>query len=70
MKVRGLEQVIARNDLFAVARAIVGPTLFAPYARELGERFADLKAGALLETAAGSGIVTEVLVDNTNGRKH
>lgn len=41
----------------------LGPLLFAPYARELGERLADLKAGALLETAAGSGIVTEVLVE-------
>jgi ubiquinone/menaquinone biosynthesis C-methylase UbiE len=41
----------------------LGPLLFAPYARELGERLADLRSGALLETAAGSGIVTEVLVD-------
>jgi ubiquinone/menaquinone biosynthesis C-methylase UbiE len=41
----------------------LGPLLFAPYARELGERLADLRAGALLETAAGSGIVTEVLVE-------
>jgi ubiquinone/menaquinone biosynthesis C-methylase UbiE len=39
----------------------LGPLLFAPYAREIGERLADLRAGALLETAAGSGIVTEVL---------
>ena len=41
----------------------LGPLLFAPYARELGERLADLKAGALLETAAGTGIVTEVLIE-------
>jgi ubiquinone/menaquinone biosynthesis C-methylase UbiE len=41
----------------------LGPLLFAPYARELGERLADLEAGALLETAAGSGIVTEVLAE-------
>jgi ubiquinone/menaquinone biosynthesis C-methylase UbiE len=41
----------------------LGPLLFAPYARELGERLADLRSGALLETAAGSGIVTEVLVE-------
>ncbi len=36
----------------------LGPLLFAPYAREVGERLADLHAGALLETAAGTGIVT------------
>lgn len=41
----------------------LGPLLFAPYARELGERLTDLSAGALLETAAGTGIVTEVLAD-------
>jgi ubiquinone/menaquinone biosynthesis C-methylase UbiE len=41
----------------------LGPLLFAPYARALGERLADLKAGAVLETAAGTGIVTEVLVE-------
>jgi ubiquinone/menaquinone biosynthesis C-methylase UbiE len=39
----------------------LGPLLFAPYAREVGRRLAGLKTGALLETAAGSGIVTEVL---------
>jgi ubiquinone/menaquinone biosynthesis C-methylase UbiE len=39
----------------------LGPLLFAPYARALGERLVDLKTGALLETAAGTGIVTEVL---------
>jgi ubiquinone/menaquinone biosynthesis C-methylase UbiE len=41
----------------------LGPLLFAPYARELGERVADLKAGAVLETAAGTGILTGVLVE-------
>jgi ubiquinone/menaquinone biosynthesis C-methylase UbiE len=41
----------------------LGPLLFEPYARELGERLADLRTGSVLETAAGSGIVTEVLVE-------
>jgi ubiquinone/menaquinone biosynthesis C-methylase UbiE len=41
----------------------LGPLLFAPYAREVGERLADLHAGALLETAAGTGIVTVALVE-------
>lgn len=41
----------------------LGPLLFAPYARELASRLADLKSGSLLETAAGTGIVTEVLAE-------
>ena len=40
----------------------LGPLLFAPYARELAGRVADLISGSLLETAAGTGIVTEPLV--------
>jgi ubiquinone/menaquinone biosynthesis C-methylase UbiE len=39
----------------------MGPLLFEPYARETAARLADLKAGAVLETAAGTGIVTQVL---------
>jgi ubiquinone/menaquinone biosynthesis C-methylase UbiE len=39
----------------------MGPLLFEPYARETAARLADLKAGAVLETAAGTGIVTQAL---------
>ncbi len=39
----------------------LGPLLFGPYAHEVGKRLADLRTGAVLETAAGTGIVTEVL---------
>jgi ubiquinone/menaquinone biosynthesis C-methylase UbiE len=39
----------------------LGPLLFEPYARETAARLADLKAGALLETAAGTGLVTSAL---------
>lgn len=39
----------------------LGPLLFAPYAAAVAARLADLKSGALLETAAGTGIVTQAL---------
>jgi ubiquinone/menaquinone biosynthesis C-methylase UbiE len=39
----------------------LGPLLFEPYARDLAERVADLQAGRVLETAAGTGIVTTAL---------
>ena len=40
----------------------LGPMLFAPYAQDLAARLADLRAGTILETAAGTGIVTRALV--------
>lgn len=40
----------------------MGPMLFRPYAADLAHRLADLRGGRLLETAAGTGIVTEALV--------
>jgi ubiquinone/menaquinone biosynthesis C-methylase UbiE len=39
----------------------LGPLIFQPYATDLGERLADLKEGTLLETAAGTGVVTRTL---------
>ena len=39
----------------------LGPLLFEPYARDLVERVTDLDAGRVLETAAGTGVVTEML---------
>ncbi|MGD9508988.1 MAG: class I SAM-dependent methyltransferase [Geminicoccaceae bacterium] len=39
----------------------LGPMIFAPYAADLAARLADLTAGSLLETAAGTGIVTRAL---------
>jgi ubiquinone/menaquinone biosynthesis C-methylase UbiE len=39
----------------------LGPMLFAPYAAHGASMLADLKAGRLLEVAAGTGIVTEAL---------
>jgi len=40
----------------------LGPLLFEPYAEDLTGRLADLKSGALLETASGTGIVTQALL--------
>lgn len=40
----------------------LGPLLFRPYAGDIVRRLADLDGGSLLETAAGTGIVTEALV--------
>lgn len=39
----------------------LGPMIFAPYAEDLASRLADLRNGNLLETAAGTGIVTRAL---------
>jgi ubiquinone/menaquinone biosynthesis C-methylase UbiE len=39
----------------------LGALLFQPYADDLADRLSDLTAGALLETAAGTGIVTQTL---------
>ncbi len=39
----------------------LGPALFDPYAADLAHRVADLSAGAVLETAAGTGRVTRAL---------
>jgi ubiquinone/menaquinone biosynthesis C-methylase UbiE len=41
----------------------LGPLLFAPYARDLAVRLADLATGGVLETAAGTGIVTAALAE-------
>ncbi|MBR0671895.1 class I SAM-dependent methyltransferase [Neoroseomonas soli] len=39
----------------------MGPLFFEPFARDVARRLSDLRAGALLETAAGTGIVTAAL---------
>jgi ubiquinone/menaquinone biosynthesis C-methylase UbiE len=45
----------------ALYNRYLGPLIFEPYALDLAERLADLKAGQALETAAGTGIVTRAL---------
>jgi ubiquinone/menaquinone biosynthesis C-methylase UbiE len=39
----------------------LGPMLFAPYGEALAHRLSALRSGSVLETAAGSGIVTQAL---------
>jgi ubiquinone/menaquinone biosynthesis C-methylase UbiE len=41
----------------------LGPLLFGPYAREIGRRAAAFGARRILETAAGTGIVTAALIE-------
>jgi ubiquinone/menaquinone biosynthesis C-methylase UbiE len=40
----------------------LGPLIFAPYAEDLASRLADIRHGRILETAAGTGVVTRALV--------
>jgi ubiquinone/menaquinone biosynthesis C-methylase UbiE len=39
----------------------LGPLIFEPYAADLAERLSDLRDGQILETAAGTGVVTRAL---------
>ena len=45
----------------ALYERYLGPLLFEPYARDLAERLDDLQRGRVLETAAGTGVVTRAL---------
>jgi ubiquinone/menaquinone biosynthesis C-methylase UbiE len=47
--------------------AYIGPAMMVPYALELAARLAPLQTGRLLETAAGTGIVTSALVSALPG---
>ena len=40
----------------------LGPMIFSPYADDLAARLANLEHGCVLETAAGTGVVTRALV--------
>ena len=42
----------------------LGPMIFAPYADDLARRLSDLRAGSVLETACGTGIVTRRLAQS------
>ena len=46
---------------------LLGPLLFEPYARDLAARAGALQPRRILETAAGTGIVTEALLDAAPG---
>jgi Methyltransferase domain len=40
----------------------LGPLIFVPYADDLASRLADIQHGRILETAAGTGVLTRALV--------
>src|SRR5216683_2202306 len=46
----------------------LGPLIFEPYAADLAVRFGDLAEGRLLETAAGTGVVTRALARTVSER--
>jgi SAM-dependent methyltransferase len=46
---------------------LLGPALFAPFARDVAGRCADLRPGSVLELAAGTGILTAELVARLPG---
>ncbi len=50
-----------RGSIPAAYDRYLGPMIFQPYASDMADRLAGLGAGRLLETAAGTGIVTRTL---------
>jgi ubiquinone/menaquinone biosynthesis C-methylase UbiE len=51
-----------RGSIPALYDQYLGPMIFAPYANDLASRLSDLRQGRILETAAGTGVVTRALV--------
>jgi ubiquinone/menaquinone biosynthesis C-methylase UbiE len=56
-----------QGSIPAVYDKHLGPMIFEPYARDLVGRLADLRRGRVLETAAGTGVVTRALVASLPG---
>ncbi|HQT79764.1 MAG TPA: class I SAM-dependent methyltransferase [Rhodopila sp.] len=52
---------VFRGSIPALYDRYLGPMIFAPYAHDLAARLADLQHGRVLETAAGTGVVTRTL---------
>jgi SAM-dependent methyltransferase len=50
------------GSIAALYDTYLGPLIFEPYAEDLASRLSDLAAGSVLETAAGTGIVTRALL--------
>ena len=53
---------VFRGSIPALYDQYLGPMIFAPYANDLAARLANLEQGRVLETAAGTGVVTRALV--------
>lgn len=51
-----------RGSIPALYDQHLGPMIFAPFADDIASRLADLRHGRVLETAAGTGVVTRALV--------
>jgi SAM-dependent methyltransferase len=60
--VSGTDAIFA-GSIPALYDRCLGPLLFVPYARDLAARAAALRPRRILETAAGTGIVTEALAE-------
>jgi ubiquinone/menaquinone biosynthesis C-methylase UbiE len=58
----GTDAVFA-GSIPALYDRYLGPLIFEPYALDLARRIGGLKPGRVLETAAGTGIVTQALVE-------
>jgi len=54
--------LIFKGSIPALYDQHLGPLIFAPYAEDLASRLADMQPGRILETAAGTGVVTRALV--------
>ena len=59
--------MVATDKLFAgsipeIYDRLMVPLIFEPYARDLSERIARVESGGLLETAAGTGVLTRAIV--------
>lgn len=52
---------VFRGSIPALYDQYLGPMIFSPYADDLTTRLADLEHGRVLETAAGTGVVTRAL---------
>jgi ubiquinone/menaquinone biosynthesis C-methylase UbiE len=50
-----------RGSIPALYDQYLGPMIFAPYAEDLVSRLGDMRHGRVLETAAGTGVVTRAL---------
>ena len=55
---------VFRGSIPALYDQHLGPLIFIPYADDLASRLADMQHGRVLETAAGTGIVTRALVSS------
>jgi ubiquinone/menaquinone biosynthesis C-methylase UbiE len=53
---------VFRGSIPALYDQYLGPMIFSPYADDLAARLADIRHGRVLETAAGTGVVTRALV--------